>query len=159
MQELIIISIGPSWFHGTASEHNIFYQYQLSNAQDIYLGHVQTETPYFQADPDATQPFEVGMWDSDPTFETCDSESYCKEAFALRVVSSSNILIYSAGFYSFYQAYDQGCLDDESCQEALVETSYTEGFWLYNIFTKGAAEIVTPQGGISPTLQSEVNQT
>jgi hypothetical protein len=49
------------------------------------------------------------------------------EAWALQVLESRDILIYSAGMYSFFQSYGQDCLLDESCQEKLVETSYTQG--------------------------------
>jgi glucan 1,3-beta-glucosidase len=116
---------------------------------------MQTETPYFQANPDASQPYQAGVMTSDPTFDDCSLGSYCEEAFALRVIRSSNILIYSAGFYSFFQDYAQTCLDDESCQEKLIETSFSQGLWFYNIFTKGAVQVVSPDGGIPPTLQSD----
>jgi glucan 1,3-beta-glucosidase len=119
---------------------------------------MQTETPYFQANPDASQPYELGLMTNDPTFDDCALGTYCEEAFALRVISSSNILIYSAGFYSFFQDYSLTCNDDETCQEKLVETSYSQGLWIYNIFTKGAVQIVSPEGGIPPTLQSDGNQ-
>jgi glucan 1,3-beta-glucosidase len=60
--------------------------------------------------------------------------------------------------YSFFRSYEQTCLDDENCQDHVLETSYTEGFWLYNIFTKGVVELVSPRGGIPPVLQSDDNQ-
>lgn len=119
---------------------------------------MQTETPYFQADPDPSQPYTIRKFPSDPTYQDCVSGTYCEEAYALRVIASSDILIYSAGFYSFFQQYDQSCLDNEACQLRLVETSYTEGLWLYNIFTKGAVQVVSPKGGIPPTYQDDSNQ-
>jgi hypothetical protein len=42
---VLIESQGPTWLYGTASEHSQMYQYQLLNASNIYLGHMQTETP------------------------------------------------------------------------------------------------------------------
>ncbi|RHZ63561.1 hypothetical protein CDV55_106217 [Aspergillus turcosus] len=147
---------GPTWFYGCASEHSILYQYQLSGAKDIYLGHIQTETPYFQDKPDAASPYTIGTFTNDPTFAECTSGSSCEEAWALRVLSSSDVFIYSAGFYSFFQQYSQACLANENCQEALVETSYTQGLWLYNLFTIGATEMISPAGGvISPTYQRD----
>lgn len=107
---------------------------------------MQTETPYFQAAPAAKSPFTIGKFPSDPTFDDCVEGSDCEEAWALRVLNSSDIFIYSAGFYSFFQKYDQACVPLENCQERLIETSYTEGLWLYNIFTKGAVEIASPRG-------------
>ena len=35
---ILIESQGPTWFWGTASEHSQLYQYQLSNATEIYMG-------------------------------------------------------------------------------------------------------------------------
>jgi hypothetical protein len=74
-------------------------------------------------------------------------------------VSSSNIFIYGAGFYNWFNNYDESCIDTESCQLSLIETSYTQGLWLYDLFTKGAKELISPLGGIPPTLQSMNNQT
>lgn len=119
---MLIESQGPTWLYGTASEHAQMYQYQLYNASNIYLGHMQTETPYYQPNPVATSPFEAGRFPSDPTFSDC-ADDYCKEAWALRVLNSSNVYIYSAGFYSFFSNNELGCTDDENCQLALIETN------------------------------------
>ena len=62
---------GPTWFYGTSVEHSVLYQISLSGAKDIFITHVQTETPYFQPNPDASQPFDIGMWESDLTFKDC----------------------------------------------------------------------------------------
>lgn len=99
---ILIESKGPTWFYGTASEHCSLYQYQLLKANNVYLGHMQTETPYYQA---AAQPYAIGMFSEDPTYSDCSSEKSCVEAYALRVMNSTNIFIYSAGLYSFFQVY------------------------------------------------------
>lgn len=31
---------------GTSVEHHTLYQYQLANTKDVYMGFIQTETPY-----------------------------------------------------------------------------------------------------------------
>jgi hypothetical protein len=107
---------------------------------------MQTETPYFQPSPDANSPFTIGKFPSDPTFEDCESGSSCAEAWALRVLNSSDIFVYSAGFYSFFSSYDQDCVPMENCQLRLLETSCTQGLWVYNIFTKGVVQMASPQG-------------
>lgn len=146
---ILIESQGPTWLYGTASEHNVLYQYQLSGAKDIFLGHMQTESPYFQPTPAAApQPFSpTDNFPQDPTFADCTTAS-CKKSWALRILKSANIFIYSAGLYSFFgENYDQGCLAQENCQKRLVQTSSdTQELWLYNIFTKGAEEIISPAG-------------
>ncbi|EAW19310.1 uncharacterized protein NFIA_092710 [Aspergillus fischeri NRRL 181] len=53
---MLIESQGPTWLYGTASEHAQMYQYQLLNAANIYMGHLQTETPYYQPKPNASRP-------------------------------------------------------------------------------------------------------
>ncbi|KAF3228279.1 hypothetical protein TWF191_002784 [Orbilia oligospora] len=58
---VLIESQGPSWFYGTASEHNVLYQYQLQGAKNIFMGLIQTESPYFQPNPMAPTPFLPGL--------------------------------------------------------------------------------------------------
>ncbi|KAF3162705.1 hypothetical protein TWF788_001795 [Orbilia oligospora] len=55
------LDIGPSWFYGTASEHSVLYQYQLQGAKNIFMGLIQTESPYFQPNPMAPAPFLPGL--------------------------------------------------------------------------------------------------
>jgi hypothetical protein len=45
---ILIESQGPTWLYGTASEHNVLYQYQLNGASNLLLGMIQTESPYYQ---------------------------------------------------------------------------------------------------------------
>lgn len=148
---ILIESQGPTWLYGTASEHAQLYQYQLSNAQNIYLGHMQTETPYYQPNPNSLSPYKIGQFQQDPTFQNCAND-LCRGAWALRVVNSSSIYIYSAGFYSFFQNNALGCTGSENCQLALIDTNYASDLWIYNIFTKGNIQIVSPEGGLAPLL-------
>lgn len=137
-----------------------FYQYQLHNAHDIFLGHMQTETPYMQPSPGALRPFSPSSFLSDPTFPDCDEDGDigCEMAWALRILSSADIFIYSAGLYSFFQNFGKTCLVGENCQNGVIETSYTEGLWLYNLFTIGAVQAVSPRGGIDPVLQNDTQR-
>lgn len=36
-----------------------------------------------------------------------------------------------------------------------MDTSFTQGLWLFNLFTKGAINAVTPEGGILPARQKD----
>lgn len=89
--------IGPCWFIGSGAEHSQVYQYQLNNAKNIFMTHIQTETPYYQPIPDATSPYPLGVISGDPDFSECESESACAMAWGLRIIGSQDILIYSAG--------------------------------------------------------------
>lgn len=153
---ILIESQGPTWLYGTSSEHHQMYQYQLSGAKNVYLGHLQTETPYYQPSPDATSPFkQSSVFADDPLYQDCvqGSNATCTEAWALRVLNSTDVFVYGAGFYSFFSSYKQGCLKGENCQQRLVDIGYTQGLWMFNTFTKGATEVISPQGGI-PAITS-----
>jgi glucan 1,3-beta-glucosidase len=99
---ILIESQGPVWLYGTASEHNAFYQYQFSGANNIYSGHMQTETPYWQPTPNALGVFTPGALFNDPTFSDCGTDPTCVETWAFRVLNSTNVYIYGVGFYNFF---------------------------------------------------------
>ena len=87
---------------GTAVEHFALYQYQFANTRDIFAGQIQTETAYYQPNPNVTFPFSPIYNFYDPVF----SDSSNPEGWGLRVLNSDNILIYGAGLYSFFINYD-----------------------------------------------------
>ncbi|PNP53567.1 hypothetical protein FNYG_15744 [Fusarium nygamai] len=75
---MLIESKGPTWLWGTSVKHCVLYQYQLSSAQNVVIGLIQTETPYFQSFPEAPAPFKPGAFPNDPEFHnyTKTSKSY-----------------------------------------------------------------------------------
>jgi len=93
---------------GTAVEHHTLFQYQFANTQNIYMGFIQTETPYFQPDPNALTPFAPVASRNDPDFATfcAGKAANCYEAWALRILNSQNVQVYGAGLYSFFSNYD-----------------------------------------------------
>ncbi|KAK2030564.1 pectin lyase-like protein [Colletotrichum zoysiae] len=153
----LIESEGPSWFYGTGSEHTVLYQYQLYGAKDIYLGHIQTETPYYQPVPVAPLPFQDGReFPGDPSFESCTTIG-CQEAWGLRIINSENVILHSAGLYSFFQEYYQDCLDTFDCQERLCEIKGSKGVAIFNMFTVATVEIGTGING-GAIMQEDGNQ-
>jgi glucan 1,3-beta-glucosidase len=157
--------------HSCSIEHSTLYNLQLNGAENIYLGQIQSETPYFQAgQTPSTLPFEPGgaYFSEDPFFNDCDEKDLnanlslkmndkeelksqldtCREAWALRIINSTQVYLYGGGFYSFFQRYMDTCAKTGNiCQKRLVETSYSEEVWLYSIYTVGTEEVVTPRGG------------
>ncbi|KAK7897684.1 hypothetical protein LTR67_004314 [Exophiala xenobiotica] len=143
---LLVESQGPSWFYGTSSEHSQLYNYQFSNAQDIFMGAIQTETAYMQASPDALSGgFPPNPAFTDPTFADCTTES-CKKTWGLRIVDSSDIYMYGAGLYSFFDNYIQTCLDTESCQENMVDIECSTNVNLFGLTTKASTNMVNVDG-------------
>ncbi|ORX52811.1 pectin lyase-like protein [Hesseltinella vesiculosa] len=141
---------GPIWLYGVQSEHSVLYQYQLDGTQNVMMAMIQSETPYFQPNPAAPKPLTANTnapW-QDPTYSDCQvtSTNSCNMAWALRSSNSSNIYVYGAGLYSFFNNYDQACLDPENCQQSLVELSPNKNLFLYNINTKGTVQMIVGSG-------------
>jgi glucan 1,3-beta-glucosidase len=143
---VLIESQGPMWLYGTSSEHSVLYNYQLSNASNIYMGAIQSETPYFQGNPAAPAPFGNALTAQDPTMFT-GSDTPDNRAWGLRIVDSSNILIYGAGLYSFFDNYGQQCVAEENCQNNMVSIEgTTNNLSLFGLSTKASVNMVSTSG-------------
>ncbi|KAF7322584.1 hypothetical protein HMN09_00036900 [Mycena chlorophos] len=131
-------SQGPTWLIGTASEHHVMYQYSLVNAANHYLGLIQTETPYYQPTPAPPAPFTINSAFADPS-----SFSGITSAWGLRVTNSSDILIFGAGHYSFFQDYSQTCQTSVNCQAQIVNIDSTSTVNLYSLNTVGTTYMIS----------------
>jgi glucan 1,3-beta-glucosidase len=134
---------GPVWLWGTASEHNVLYNYQIANAASVFMAHIQTETPYYQSNPDATVPFTSNPKFNDPVFSGSPTNN---KAWGVRVIKSKDVLIYGAGLYSFFENYDQTCVPLNNCQDNMVELVSSTDIHLYGLTTKAAVNQVTVDG-------------
>ncbi|KAL1902008.1 hypothetical protein Sste5346_001714 [Sporothrix stenoceras] len=141
---VLIESQGPVWMVGTASEHSVLYNYQLSSASNVYMGLIQTETPYFQGNPDARTPYASQAALSDPSFDSCTGAT-CARAWGLRIANSTDVFVYGAGLYSFFDNYDQTCLDTESCQDNIVSVESSQAY-IYGLNTKASVNMATING-------------
>lgn len=138
---------------GTAVEHHTLYQYQLANTKNIYMGFIQTETPYYQPLPSAPAPFTVVPCLNDPPFTlsvACPAGNNCLNAWGLRILNSQNILLYGAGLYSFFDNYSTTCSNNpgpENCQRDILslEGSLTN-VNLYCLSTVGTVNMMTRNG-------------
>jgi len=154
---------GTFWLVGTAVEHHTLYQYQFANTQNIYAGFVQTETPYYQPNPSAPTPFSIESSLNDPPFTTsCSGQSgNCANAWGLRILSSSNILIYGAGLYSFFDNYSTTCSDNpgpENCQDNIFSLEGTlNNVNVYCLSTVGTTNMITQNGASVALYSANVN--
>ncbi|KAK3953407.1 pectate lyase superfamily protein-domain-containing protein [Pseudoneurospora amorphoporcata] len=145
---VLIEGEGPVWGWATASEHSVLYNYQFSNASNVYLALIQTETPYFQGNPDATKPFEVNAKYDDPDFsKSCqgDTSGTCERAWGVRAVNSKDVFIYGAGLYSFFDNYGQDCLKTQSCQTNMVSLE-NSAVNFFGLSTKASVNMLTIDG-------------
>ncbi|KAK4243804.1 glycoside hydrolase [Corynascus novoguineensis] len=141
---LIEGAAGPIWLVGSSVEHHQLYEYQLIEATDVWMGQIQTESAYYQPNPDATLPFPALEKYHDPVFAEGES------GWGLRVVDSTGVLVYGAGLYSFFDNYDVNCSqigEGARCQKRIfsVEGDATD-LRLYNLNTVGTNKMITVDG-------------
>ncbi|EKD20654.1 beta-1,3-exoglucanase [Drepanopeziza brunnea f. sp. 'multigermtubi' MB_m1] len=154
---------GNLWLIGTAVEHHTLYQYQSSNTKNIFMGFIQTETPYYQPAPKANVPFPAIADRNDPNFSvSCAGKGdNCYLSWGLRVLNSASILVYGAGLYSFFNNYSLTCSDhtasvyNEYCQTQIfgidsgggAGQSYAgSSVFVYGLNTVGAVSMVDRNG-------------
>ncbi|KAL5490259.1 hypothetical protein ACEPAI_5092 [Sanghuangporus weigelae] len=122
-------SAGPVWMIGTA-EHHVLYQYSLVGARNHYMGLIQTETAYFQPNPAPPAPFTSRSDFNDPTYTSGQPM-----AWAVKISESQNILVFGAGLYSFFQHYDQACLNSNNCQTQIFDIDSASSVFVYSLST------------------------
>lgn len=139
---LVESAAGDIWLYGTAVEHHVLYEYQFHTTQNIVMGQLQTETAYYQPNPDALIPFPADAAFHDPVMAPGSS------GWGLRVVGSSDILVYGVGLYSFFSNNNVTCSNQgngEACQARIfsVESSAVS---VYNLNTVGTTNMITVDG-------------
>ncbi|KAF2688804.1 glycoside hydrolase family 55 protein [Lentithecium fluviatile CBS 122367] len=157
---LLVESIqGRMWLYGTAVEHHVKYEYQFVDTRDVFMGQIQTETAYYQPNPDATIPFPEDKERFDPVFTPSNSTTNTTapsvnnaDGWALRILRSSSIHTYGAGLYSFFNNYNTSCSDIPSegiCQTRIFSIeggALSHDINVYNLNTVGATQMVTRDG-------------
>ncbi|KAF9883834.1 hypothetical protein FE257_002771 [Aspergillus nanangensis] len=142
---------GNIWLSATGVEHNVLYQYQLASTKNIYMGQIQTESAYYQPNPLATSPFPVVSSLHDPDFaSSCSGKGpNCAEGWGLRVVDSTDILVYGAGLYSFFDNNDASCSAQDSgrsCQASIFSLEGSSSISIYNLNTVGSDSMIDING-------------
>jgi glucan 1,3-beta-glucosidase len=141
---VLIESQNPVWMYGTASEHSVLYQYQLTKAKNVFMGFIQSESAYYQSNPQAPAPFTVRAA-TDPTFS--GNNAQLNKGWGLRIVDSSDIAVYGAGLYSFFENYGQTCVNAQNCQTNMISyEGANNNVVLYGISTKAAVNMVSVNG-------------
>ncbi|KAH6856895.1 pectin lyase fold/virulence factor [Chaetomium sp. MPI-CAGE-AT-0009] len=146
---MLIESEGPSWFYGGGSEHAVLYNYLISGAKSVFMGHIQTESPYYQPIPAPPAPFRAAKsFPNDPDFSHCEIapnvwDDRCNYAWGLQIIDSEDVMIHSAGLYSFFNEYYQDCIPTHNCQERILEVKGSKGVVIYNLFTVATINIAS----------------
>ncbi|KAH8816524.1 pectate lyase superfamily protein-domain-containing protein [Xylogone sp. PMI_703] len=150
---MLIESNKALWMYGTASEHAVLYQYEFSKASTVIAGMIQTESAYFQPGIAPPAPFGdyLGTFGGDPTWNVSScgiNAEGCDESWAVRILNSSDITINGAGLYSWFQSYNEDCVNTANCQRALVQIGDdTEDIHLRNLITIGSVYMIGATAG------------
>ncbi|KAI0438962.1 glycoside hydrolase family 55 protein [Xylaria telfairii] len=155
-------TVGNFWLVGTAVEHNHLYNYQFANTKNIFVSMFQTETPYYMPLPDATKPFPITASINDPDFsKSCSGVAgNCAESWGLRVINSSNLFVYGAGFYSFFNNYDTTCSTvdaGENCQSRIVSIEKSSNVNIYGLSTIGSLSMLDRDGTSVASWRDNIN--
>lgn len=160
----LIESTKGTWLVGTSFEHNTLYQYNLHNAQNVYIGMQQTETAYWQGIGTAQQapnPWTANTTIGDPTFSNCASSgdsgnAQCYMGFHLSLSSSSNIVIHGSAFWVFFNDMTDGSYSNAGCgnhgnicQENAALVSGANALFWYNVATKSTTNMVLDNGVVT----------
>ncbi|KAF2180179.1 glycoside hydrolase family 55 protein [Zopfia rhizophila CBS 207.26] len=156
---------GVLWLYGTGVEHHVKYEYQFADTRDIFMGQVQTETAYYQPNPDATIPFPNDVARNDPVFAPSGRNgTNSANGWGLRIIRSSNVLGYGVGLYSFFDNYSTKCSDLGSgavCQARIFSVEgneHSHDISIYNLNTVGATSMIT-RDGVDLASQADNNST
>ncbi|KAK4186215.1 putative LysM domain-containing protein [Podospora australis] len=148
---MLIESQKATWLYGTASEHSVMYQYNFNKARNIYTTFLQTESPYYQPTPKPPAPFTsvVGKFTGDPDYSCKGGDADgCDESWAVIMKGCQNIMMASAGTYSWFSTYTQDCIDKHTCQKSLwlLDSNYDNNR-IQNVIGIGVKNIfVSPNG-------------
>ncbi|CAE6442407.1 unnamed protein product [Rhizoctonia solani] len=135
---ILIESKGPVWLIGSGSEHHALYQYNLVGAENVYLGLIQTETPYWQPTPAPPAPFSLSKTYKDPEMSAGPA------AWSTVISDSSKVYIYGAGLYNFFKSYNQTCLSDYTCQSQIINVDQkSEDIAVFSLATVGLTKMLS----------------
>ncbi|KAF1966841.1 putative exo-beta-1,3-glucanase [Bimuria novae-zelandiae CBS 107.79] len=158
---ILVESTKATWLVGSGSEHHWFYGYSFNNAQNVYAGLLQVESPYMQG-RGAVQvaPAPWTARNGDPDFSWCaGGDGYCRSSVGINVQNSQNIFLYSSSTWAFFDGtwngdYGQGnqcgVTDGTFCQANMNRvTGKTSSLSWYGVNTK-AGETMILDGQSNP---------
>lgn len=144
---------GPVFLWGGASEHFLLYQYQLLRAKNVFIGHAQTESPYFlgtnRALPTQLVPKAGSKW-HDPTWPSSrQGDAFDVRSWGIRMVDCTDVHLYCPGLYSFFDNYSEGKIKERRCQRSLLSIENCKkdaGIQVVNLNTIGVQSMIDLDG-------------
>ncbi|KAI5292140.1 hypothetical protein KEM52_006587 [Ascosphaera acerosa] len=122
-----------NWFIGTASEHSTLYNYQISNARNVYMTVIQTETPYYQSNPTALVPYRPGAAECE-TCEQADASNGTTSARGLDARTDAGAAGAGWNDPTFEDCQDAKCTKAWGVRVVGSDDVYIFGAGLYSFF-------------------------
>lgn len=146
---ILVEATKATWLVGTGSEHHWLYNYNFNNAQNVFAGLLQTETPYMQGNGAyrlAPDPWVAVSKYGDPDFSWCNGDDGpCRSSLAQNINGGSNLFFYNTASWAFFDGYWNGQYNEhcDTCQTNMLRVSNNPSnlFW-YGIATKSAAVVI-----------------
>jgi len=142
----LVEATGGTWLVGTAMEHNTLYQYNFNNAENVYGGMQQCETPYWQGPGNvlAPNPWTPESDIGDPDFSNCGAnDGQCRMAWYQKISGCSNLFLYAGGFWTFFNNHG-GC---NSCQTNAVDLEQSSKVYIYGLNTRANVNLLIGDSG------------
>ncbi|CAI7637121.1 unnamed protein product [Penicillium viridicatum] len=141
---ILVESTKGTWLTGTGSEHHWLYNYNFHNAENVFAGLLQTETPYMQGQGEyqaAPAPWTAVAKYGDPDFSWCAADDQkCRTAIATNVDGGSNIALYNSAAWAFFDGYWNGLYNEPcngNCQTNMMRvTNEPQNLVWYSISTR-----------------------
>ncbi|KAG2025211.1 hypothetical protein GB937_002972 [Aspergillus fischeri] len=155
---VLVESTKGTWLTGTGSEHHWLYNYNFHNAQNVYAGLLQTESPYMQgsgATQTAPAPWTADSAVGDPDFSWCaGGDQKCRTALATNVDGGKDVLLYNSAAWAFFDGEwygDYGTQCSGTCQSNMMRVSNNpENLVWYSINTR-KTNVMVLDGQSNPT--------
>ncbi|KAF2830766.1 family 55 glycoside hydrolase [Ophiobolus disseminans] len=138
-----------TWMLGWGVEHFVLYQVTINSASNIFVGLQQGEAAYYQGTGNtllAPAPWTSNLLPSDPSFSWCAASAVsCRMSLYQRVVNSTDISLYSGGYWNFVAGPDRTfCSKD--CQDNAVLYENNKRLVAYGVSTINNANLVVESG-------------
>ncbi|KAF6845233.1 putative exo-beta-1,3-glucanase [Colletotrichum musicola] len=120
----LIESTNPTWLVATSFEHCVLYQYNLHNAQNVYISMEQTEAPYWQGEGTpqrAPSPWSFKSAYGDPDFSNCAAQGQsnndrCFRAWGHYMTGSSKVVIHGSALWVFFNKMNDNAWQNAQCE-------------------------------------------
>ncbi|KAJ5209231.1 hypothetical protein N7449_003610 [Penicillium cf. viridicatum] len=154
---ILVESTKGTWLTGTGSEHHWLYNYNFHNAENVFAGLLQTETPYMQGQGEyqaAPAPWTAVDKYGDPDFSWCAADDQkCRTAIATNVDGGSNIALYNSAAWAFFDGYWNGLYNEPcngNCQTNMMRvTNEPQNLVWYSISTR-MTDVMVLDGKTNP---------